>query len=60
MWFRVVYKLDIEKTYDHVNWSFFLEVMRKMGFVEKWRLNSILQFNDRVFSFGKWSFYKIF
>ena len=29
-------KLDIEKVYDHVNWSFILEVMQKMCFGEKW------------------------
>ena len=31
----VVFKLDIEKAYDHVNWSFLLEVMHKMGFEHK-------------------------
>ena len=29
-------KLDIEKAYDHVDWSFLLLVMPKMGFGEKW------------------------
>ena len=33
---EVVCKLDIEKVYDHVNWSFILEVMQKMCFGEKW------------------------
>ena len=28
--------LDIKKTYDHVNWSFVLTVMEKMGFGYKW------------------------
>ena len=32
----ILCKLDIEKTYDHVNWSFLLTVMQKMGFREKW------------------------
>jgi len=32
----VVCKLDIEKTYDHVNWDFLLYVMRRMGFGKKW------------------------
>ena len=32
----VVCKLDIEKTYDHVNWEFLLYVMKRMGFREKW------------------------
>ena len=29
-------KLDIEKVYDHVDWSFLLIVMQKTGFGEKW------------------------
>ena len=29
-------KLDTKKAYDHVNWSFLLELMRKMGFDHKW------------------------
>ena len=28
----VVCKLDIEKAYDHLNWKFVLEVMRRKGF----------------------------
>lgn len=31
---RGLHKLDIEKTYDHVNWKFLLEVLRKLG--ERW------------------------
>ena len=33
---RVVYNLDIEKTYDHFNWEFVLEVMRRKGFGQRW------------------------
>ena len=29
-------KLDLEKTYDHINWNFLLTVMRKIGLGEKW------------------------
>ena len=29
-------KLDIEKAYDHVDWSFLCWVMEKMGFGAKW------------------------
>ena len=32
----VLCKIDIEKTYDHVDWSFLLSVMSMMGFGEKW------------------------
>ena len=29
-------KLDIEKAYDQINWSFILKVLKKMGFGDKW------------------------
>ncbi|WMV31779.1 hypothetical protein MTR67_025164 [Solanum verrucosum] len=29
-------KLDIQKAYDHVNWSFLLNTLRQMGFGSKW------------------------
>ena len=32
----VVCKLDIEKAYDHLNWEYVLEVMRRMGFGQRW------------------------
>lgn len=33
----VLYKLDIEKAYDHVSWELLLYVLRKMGSGEKWK-----------------------
>jgi hypothetical protein len=32
----VLCKLDMEKAYDHVNWSFLLYLLRRCGFGEKW------------------------
>ena len=32
----VLYKLDIEKAYDQINWNFIVMVLKKMGFEEKW------------------------
>ena len=31
----ILSKLDIEKAYDHVDWSFPISVLEKMGFGEK-------------------------
>ncbi|WMV54656.1 hypothetical protein MTR67_048041 [Solanum verrucosum] len=33
---RILCKLDIEKTYDHVNWNFLLKKLKDMGFGSKW------------------------
>jgi hypothetical protein len=32
----VLCKLDMDKAYDHVNWSFLLYLLRRCGFGEKW------------------------
>lgn len=32
----ILCKLDIDKTYDYVRWDFFIQVMRRMSFAEKW------------------------
>ncbi|XP_023928181.2 uncharacterized protein LOC112039538 [Quercus suber] len=33
----VIYKLDIEKAYNHVNWNFLMYILKRCGFSEKWR-----------------------
>ena len=33
---KILCKLDIEKTYDHVNWNFLLKELKDMGFGSKW------------------------
>lgn len=33
---RMLRKLEIEKTYDHVNWGFLLYMLKQCGFGNKW------------------------
>ena len=35
---RVVFKIDFEKTYDHLKWDFLDHVLEKKGFSSKWRI----------------------
>ena len=32
----VIFKFDMEKAYDHVDWGFLLAILGKMGFDQKW------------------------
>ena len=33
----VIFKIDFEKAYDHVNWDFLDHVLEKKGFSPRWR-----------------------
>lgn len=33
----VMYKLDMEKTFENVHWDFIDYMFRRMGFGQKWR-----------------------
>ena len=32
----ILYKLDIDKAYDHIRWDFLLQMLERMGFGSKW------------------------
>nr|GEV23004.1 cysteine-rich receptor-like protein kinase [Tanacetum cinerariifolium] len=37
----LIFKVDFEKAFDSVNWNFLLDVMRKIGFILKWRKKGV-------------------
>ena len=37
----ITMKLDMSKVYDRVEWIFFVKIMEKMGFHEKWLSGSM-------------------
>lgn len=51
----VLCKLDIEKSYDHVNWDFLLYLLRKSGFRgEMVYMDCSSYFLGAFFCFGVW------
>ena len=32
----LIFKVDFEKAYDSINWSFIIDIMKRMGFRSKW------------------------
>lgn len=47
-------KLDLEKTYDHVNWDFLLSILKQLGFGERWLKWIVFALKLSSFSSGKW------
>ena len=33
----LICKLDVKKSFDHINWSFLLHMLERSGFSTKWR-----------------------
>ena len=47
----VTCELDLEKAYDHVDWSFLRSFMSKIGFEVKWiKLDILVHFNSVLLS----------
>jgi len=55
-------KLDLEKAYDHVNWTFLIYLLQLCGFGEKWRAWIEFCIFTEIFHLDEWNsgwfFYK--
>ena len=51
----VLCKLDVEKTYDHVNWEFLIYLLQRCGFFEKLeKMDLVLYLFHAALHYGQW------